>query len=74
MASSPRSSPQKALADGDTVNQRKVWIYQPSAGAGFRIQNVTIDYSCTNLANQSNPLFTHVFSLQLNLVGNKNKN
>ncbi len=64
---------QKALADGDTLNQKRVWIYQPSAGAGFRINNVTIDYAFTNLANQSNPLFTHVFSLKLNLVGNKNK-
>ncbi len=24
---------QKALSDGDTLNQKKVWIYQPSAGA-----------------------------------------
>jgi hypothetical protein len=63
---------QKALADGDTINQKKVWIYQPSAGAGFRIQNVTIDYAFTNLANQSNPLFTHVFSLSLNMVNDKN--
>ncbi|MES1220607.1 MAG: PorV/PorQ family protein [Bacteroidota bacterium] len=65
---------QKALSDGDTLNQKKVWIYQPSAGAGFRIQNVTIDYAFTNLANQSNPLFTHVFSLKLNLVNDKKKN
>lgn len=64
---------QRALADGDTLNQKKVWIYQPSAGAGFRIQNVTIDYAFTNLANQSNPLFTHVFSLRLDMVDNKNK-
>jgi len=64
---------QKALADGDTLNQKKVWIYQPSAGAGFRIQNVRIDYAFTNLANQSNPLFTHVFSLQLDLVNDKKK-
>jgi hypothetical protein len=64
---------QKALADGDTLNQKKVWIYQPSAGAGFQIQNVRIDYAFTNLANQSNPLFTHVFSLQLDLVNDKNK-
>ncbi len=63
---------QKALSDGDTVNQKKVWIYQPSAGAGFKIQNVTVDYAFTNLANQSNPLFTHVFSLRLNLVSKKN--
>ena len=64
---------QKALADGDTLNQHRVWIYQPSVGAGFRIQNVRIDYAFTNLANQSNPLFTHVFSLQFDLVNN-NKN
>jgi hypothetical protein len=62
---------QRALADGDTVNQKKVWIYQPSAGAGFRIQNVTIDYAFTNLANQSNPLFTHVFSIKLDMVNDK---
>ncbi|HUC80202.1 MAG TPA: PorV/PorQ family protein [Flavisolibacter sp.] len=64
---------QRALADGDTLNQKKVWIYQPSAGAGFRLQNVRIDYAFTNLANQSNPLYTHVFSLQFDLVGNNKK-
>lgn len=64
---------QRTLDDADTLNQKKVWIYQPSAGAGFRIQNVRIDYAFTNLANQSNPLFTHVFSLQFDLVNDKNK-
>jgi hypothetical protein len=64
---------QKGLADGDTLNIKKVWIYQPSAGAGFKIQNVKIDYAFTNLANQSNPLFTHVFSLQVDLVNDKKK-
>jgi hypothetical protein len=64
---------QKALADADTVNQKKVWIYQPSAGAGFRLQNVRIDYAFVNLANQSNALYTHVFSLQVELVNNKKK-
>jgi hypothetical protein len=64
---------QQALADKDTVNQKKVWIYQPSLGAGFRLQNVRIDYAFTNLANQSSALYTHVFSLQLDLVKPKNK-
>ncbi len=64
---------QQALSDGDTLNQKKVWIYQPSAGAGFKIGNVTIDYAFTNLANQSNPLFTHIFSLKLNMVKNNKK-
>ncbi|HVX51834.1 MAG TPA: PorV/PorQ family protein [Chitinophagaceae bacterium] len=59
---------QQALADGDTLNQKKVWIFQPSIGAGFKIGNVVIDYAFTNLANQSNPLYTHVFSLKIDLV------
>ncbi len=59
---------QQGLADGDTLNQKKVWIFQPSIGAGFKIGNVTIDYAFTNLANQSNPLYTHVFSLKVDFV------
>jgi hypothetical protein len=58
---------QQALDDNDSTNTQKVWIYQPSIGAGFRIANVQIDYAFTNLANQSNPLFTHVFSLRADL-------
>lgn len=57
---------QQALKDGDTTNQKKVWIYQPSLGAGFKIKNVYLDYAFTNLANQSNPLYTHVVSLRIN--------
>ena len=63
---------QKALADGDTTNQKKVWIYQPSLGAGFKINNVMLDYAFSNLANQSNPLFTHVFSLRINFIKKEN--
>lgn len=58
---------QKALDDADITNTKKIWIYQPSVGAGFRISNVQIDYAFTNLANQSNPLYTHVFSLKVDL-------
>ena len=61
---------QQALSDGDTTNQKKVWIYQPSLGAGFKLSNVGIDYAFTNLANQSNPLYTHVFSLKVDLINN----
>ena len=59
---------QKVLDDRDSLNQKKVWIYQPSIGAGFKIKNVMIDYAFTNLANQSSPLYTHIFSLRINLV------
>jgi hypothetical protein len=65
---------QRALADKDTLNQKKVWIYQPSIGAGFNLQNIRIDYAFTNLANQSSGLYTHIFSLQLDLVNDKKKN
>jgi hypothetical protein len=58
---------QRALDESDSTNTHKVWIYQPSIGAGFKISNVQIDYAFTNLANQSNPLYTHIFSLKLDL-------
>lgn len=59
---------QRALKDGDTTNMKKVWIYQPGAGVGFKVKNLVIDYAFTNLANQSNPLFSHIFSLRFNLL------
>jgi hypothetical protein len=65
---------QQALKDGDTLNQQRVWIYQPSLGVGFNIRNLGVDYAFTNLANQSNPLYTHVFSLRLNLARKKKEN
>jgi hypothetical protein len=58
---------QRALADKDTLNQKKVWIFQPSAGVGFKLKDFVIDYAFSNLANQSEPLFTHIVSLRLNL-------
>ena len=64
---------QQALSDGDTTNQKKVWIFQPSLGAGVKFSNVGIDYAFTNLANQSNPLYTHVISLKVDLVNNKKR-
>lgn len=66
---------QRALADGDTLNLKKVWIYQPGAGAGFKLGSAFfVDYAFTNLANQSNPLYTHIVSLRLDLLKtNKNQ-
>jgi hypothetical protein len=63
---------QRGLADSDTINQKKVWLFQPSMGAGVKLNNVMLDYAFTNLANQNNPLYTHVFSLRLTL-DKKNK-
>ena len=64
---------QKTLDDDDITNVNKVWIYQPSIGTGFKISNLQIDYAFTNLANQSNPLYTHVFSLKVDLKKKEKK-
>jgi len=64
---------QRALADADTLDQKKVWIFQPGLGAGFNIKNVNIDYAFIDLANQQSPLYTHVFSLKL-LINRKKNN
>jgi hypothetical protein len=64
---------QKALDDADITNTKKVWIYQPAIGAGFRISTIQIDYAFTNLANQSNPLYTHIFSLRVDLKKKQSK-
>jgi hypothetical protein len=61
------SNVQQTLADSDTLNLEKTWIYQPSLGAGFRLKKINLDYAFTQLANQGNPLFTHVFSLSIQL-------
>jgi hypothetical protein len=58
---------QKVLDDRDTLNKKKIWIYQPSVGAGFKVGDIQIDYAFVNLANQSYPLYTHVFSLRIDL-------
>jgi len=58
---------QQVLDDRDTTNSRKIWIYQPSIGAGFKVGDVQIDYAFTNLANQSYPLYTNVFSMRIDL-------
>jgi hypothetical protein len=63
---------QRALADADTLDQKKVWIFQPGLGAGFKIKNVNIDYAFIDLANQQSPLYTHVFSLKLLINRKKN--
>jgi len=64
---------QRALSDGDLTNQKKVWIFQPSLGAGFKTGNLSIDYAFTSLANQSNPLYSNIVSLKLDLIRYKER-
>jgi hypothetical protein len=65
---------QRTISDADTTNRKKIWIYQPGAGAGFVLgKTFHVDYAFTNLANQASPLYTHIISLRLNLVKKNNK-
>lgn len=65
---------QRALDDKDTSNTQKILIYQPSAGVGFNIGVLNLDYAFTSLQTQANPLFTHIISLRLNLKSPEKKN
>jgi hypothetical protein len=51
----------------DTTYQKTVVLFQPSFGLGFYINNLTIDYALTSLNLQQNPLYSHVFSLKMDL-------
>ncbi len=59
------SNIQRTLDDSDTTNRRYLTIFEPSLGAGFRIHNVDIEYAFTDLANQSQPLYSNIFSIRV---------
>lgn len=61
------SNIQRTPDDSDTTNQKLITIYEPSLGAGFRIKNVDIEYAFTDLANQSQPLYSNIFSIKVTL-------
>jgi len=41
------------------------WSFQPNVGVGFKIQEVSIDYAFTDIADQSAGLYSHVFSVKV---------
>jgi hypothetical protein len=62
---------QRVLDDRDTTNQAKYTIWQPSAGAGLHIAGLLIDYAYTSLQTQSNPLYSHIISVRLDINRNR---
>ncbi len=58
---------QRVLDDKDTTNQKKYTLFQPSAGIGIKLKALVIDYAFTSLQAQSNPLYTHIVSLRLDI-------
>lgn len=47
------------------TSAEKVVTFQPNLGVGLKIKNIMIDYAYTDIGNQSQALYSHVFSLQL---------
>lgn len=47
------------------------WSMQPSAGLGFTIDRVTIDYAMTDAFNQAEGLYSHIFSIKIDFDGTK---
>src|SRR5690606_14167689 len=39
--------------------------FQPNLGLGVKIKNFSIDYALTNIGNQSDGLYSNVFSIRL---------
>jgi hypothetical protein len=58
---------QRVKDNTDTTYQKNITIFQPSFGIGFYINNLTVDYALTSLNLQQNPLYSHVFSLKMDL-------
>ncbi len=55
---------QRATSDLDGSN---ITTWQPNAGIGLHFRNIRIDYAYTDVGNQSQALYSHVFSLILDL-------
>ncbi len=62
---------QRALDDFN--GQKKILTFQPNFGVGLKLGSLRIDYSLTDIGNVSQVLYSHIFSLTLDLK-NKKKN
>lgn len=58
---------QSVLDDADSTNTKKVLLFSPAVGLGFKFKGLMVDYAFTSLLTQSNPLYTHIISLRLDL-------
>ncbi len=53
------------------LNGETDWKYTPTGGLGFRIKEVAIDYAMTDVADQAEGLYSHVFSITVDFHGNE---
>ena len=56
------------------IEGEEITTFQPNAGVGVNIKNkVMVDYALTNLGNTSAALYSNIFSVRLNLSGDRSK-
>lgn len=55
---------QKATND---IDASTIYTIQPNLGIGLKIKSVSVDYALTDLGNLSQSLYSHVFSVKLDL-------
>lgn len=51
-------------------NGSQKYQFQPNLGLGLKIKNISIDYALTNIGNQSDGLYSNVFSIRLDFDKN----
>lgn len=50
------------------IGNRYITTFQPNIGVGFSFKKITVDYALTDIGDQSAGLYSHVFSLKLDIV------
>jgi len=45
-------------------DRSKSWTFQPNFGLGVKLNNVYIDYALADIGNQSESLYSHIFSVK----------
>ncbi|CAN5421298.1 PorV/PorQ family protein [soil metagenome] len=57
----------------DDIDGSPIITWQPNIGVGLHIKGVSIDYAFTDIGNQSDALYSHVFSLNIGINKRKDK-
>lgn len=56
------------------IQEAQRWDYEPDFGVGIKIDGFSVDYGFTDIGNQSESLYSHVFSLGLGFSEKKQVN
>jgi hypothetical protein len=51
----------------DNVTDDEILLVQPNFGLGLKIKSVNIDYALTNVGESTKSMFSHIFSLSVNI-------